>query len=307
VADVDVSPEAYRKHLLKVKSTATAEKYVPAVEIFLNVVRQNGYTNFEELPRGLLSQYVDALVEQDYAPSSIGVYIAGIKGYLKWVANQGVKVAPLSDPETPRVIASNTREALAPNLLGAFFHAADRLLEPGRSAVMLLPCTGLRAQEMMSLPLSSIRTVELTLEDGVRKRAVALRVEGKGGRIRTVPLLDEGVPILTGYLTGYRRNLPGPWVFPGKLSKRNRKGQLPIGRRTLDIAINEVREALGIHFTPHTMRRTYITGLYRRGVPLATLAKIAGHASIQTLFRHYIAIDEQDVTRDVHRAGATII
>jgi integrase len=87
------------------------------------------------------------------------------------------------------------------------------------------------------------------------------------------------------------------------ISKWNKHGAHPMSVRLLRDAVARVREPLGMEITPHTMRRTYLTSLWRMGVDAPTIAKIAGHANIQTLFKHYLALDEQDVLRAVYSKG----
>lgn len=300
----ETDPEAFEAYIAGVRSRTTASKYLSAVNMFLEVVIANGYEDLSGLPRNILSRYVAILVEKGYSPASIHVYIAGVRRYIKWLKDQGLNVE-LSDPDTPR-IPEVVRDVLSPELLGSYFSLADELPEPSRTAVKLLACTGVRAAELVGLPLSSIRPVTITL-GGTKRQTIALRVVGKGGKMRTVPLLEEGVPMLTEYLAGYRKRLPGHWLFPGVISKKlNRKGQKHMSTRTLREGVIGVREPLKLKFTPHTLRRTYLTMLYRRGVEPATLAKIAGHANIQTLFKHYLMLDEEDIVRAVHQHGARL-
>jgi site-specific recombinase XerD len=300
---VDTSVRAFASHVHRTGSAATARKYEEAVTKFLKTLKHNGITKFESLPRNVLQQYVDTMIGS-YAPSSVHVYLAGVRKYLEWVRNQGVILPDLADPETPKV-PHRMRDSLSTSDMAVYFEQATELLpEPARTATILLPCTGLRAIEMSELPLSAIHKVSVQLEDGSRKNTLALRVIGKGDKERSVPILDEGVEALMSYLAGYRRKRSGPWVFPGMVSKMNKHGAKPMSVRLLRDAVARVREPLGMEITPHTMRRTYLTSLWRMGVDAPTIAKIAGHANIQTLFKHYLALDEQDVLRAVHSRGA---
>jgi site-specific recombinase XerD len=294
----DVTPQAFGRYMSRLRSESTSIKYVFAATQFLRVLHENGFNDFEKLPRGILNRYVEHLVARGQSPATVHVYLSGVRRYLKWVEDQGVKVAPLGTADKPK-ITHTMRDALSSNQIRLYFDQANRLEEPVRTAIMLLPCTGLRAQEMVNLPLAAIKRVELVM-GGVVKRTLALRVRGKGGKERVVPVLDEGVALLTGYLAGYRRTRKGPWVFPGVRAKTNRDDRQSMSTRTLRAAVTQVREPLKLTFTPHTMRRTYATALYRRGVEPATIAKILGHANIQTLYKHYLALDEDDLIRAVH-------
>lgn len=301
---MDTSIDAFSHYLTTVRAKATRDKYVAAATQFLKVMSHNGYSSFEDLPRNLLDTYVRTLTEQGYKPTSVSVYLAGVRKYLGWVENQGVEIPRMAKPDMPRIY-TEMRSALPPDALRRYFEVADELPEPARTAIMLLPCTGLRASEMAALPLSAIRPVFVDIGDE-KRRTIALLVAGKGGRQRHVPMIEEGVEILTSYLMGYRRKRQGPWVFPGKRTKKNRRGAYHMTSRALRGGIIHVREGLNMDFTAHTMRRTYLTSLYRRGVAVATLAKIAGHANIQTLFKHYLALDDHDVALAVATHGENL-
>lgn len=300
-ADFDTSLMSFTSHLHRTRSAATATKYAEAARMFLGALRQNGITRFEGMPRNTLQQFIETLRDK-YSPNSIHVYVAGARKYLDWVKDQGVKLPEFSKAEAPK-IAHRMRDSLSVDDMAVYFAQAEDIPDPAKTALILLPCTGLRAQEMSDLPLSAIHKVSVLLEDGRRKNTLALRVIGKGDKERSVPILDEGVEALLAYLAGSRKSRPGPWVFPGMVTKFNKHGAKPMSVRLLRDAVVRVREPLGMDITPHTMRRTYLTSLWRMGVDAPTIAKIAGHANIQTLFKHYLALDEQDVLRAVHSRG----
>jgi integrase len=161
---------------------------------------------------------------------------------------------------------------------------------------------------MVSLTLDQIHRATVKLRNGKMKTTLFLRIVGKGGKQRNVPLMEEGVEIITGYLAGWRRRQPGTWLFP-KLSKKDKakSGRNHISDRYLRGALQKMREAMGIEFTPHTMRRTYITMLWRKGIDLRTLSEIAGHKQIQTTIDHYIVMEPDDAIIAVHNAGSSLM
>lgn len=297
----DVSVSSFRAHLERVRSPSTAQKYAEAVARFLEALRDTNYTSFADLPPGILSSYAGALVGEDYSPQTIHWHLAAINRYLNWIRGQGVVVPEFHKPDNPR-IKHVIRDTLAPEALPRYMQLADELLvEPTRTAVMLLPCVGLRCSEATHLPLSALRRVDLPL-DGEKKSVLSLHVTGKGGDARIVPVLDEGASVLMSYLAGWRRQHKGPWVFPG-----NAEARIPMSNRTLREGLQKVREALSLNdLSPHTLRRTYAVSLHRRGVDPPTIAKILGHKDIQTLYKHYLALDEHDILRGVHSKGASL-
>ena len=309
VADTDVSIATFRQYLLGLNAKTTALRYSTYASIFLELMHANGFERFDALPPGLLSDFASMLSREGRSPATVRVQVFAAKKYLDWVRSRGVPVTDQGRPELPKKHL-RLKECLPQSQFSLYFRQADMdLREPIRTAIMLLPCCGLRAQEMVTLRLKDIRRVTVTLADGKKKHTLALCVKGKGGKERNVPLMEEGVEILTGYLAGWRRRTQGPWLFPKVINKRGRKhlsGKKPVSDRYLRLALQQLREPLGMDFTPHTLRRTYITMLYRKGVGLPTIANIAGHTSVQTTVDHYIVMDANDNVSALHNAGSSL-
>jgi site-specific recombinase XerD len=281
-------------------SEGTAGKYAAAAEKFLTWAELQGWNTWEDLPRTAIRDYCAGLVEAQYRAASVQAHIAGILRFVKWARQQDYELRDFYDPEIPRN-HRKVRDTLSSDMFEHYFRLADEREEPVRTAAMLLPCAGLRGSELVSLPLTALRRVTLKLSDGSKKETMTLMVKGKGGDERVVPLLDEGAQVVAGYMAkgGWRDAHPDPhWLFPG------RHGHL--AARTLRSAVQHIREPLKMRFTPHTMRRTYLTTLYRKGVDPLTLAKIAGHKDVKTLMVHYLALDEFDLAGAVHNTGGRL-
>jgi integrase len=200
--------------------------------------------------------------------------------------------------ELPRK-KTRVKDILSPELFQHYFRLAEGLKEPARTAVLLLPSSGLRAEELCGLPLQCLRRSPLLLKNGYKKQTLTIVVKGKGGNERLVPLLDEGAQAVAAYLKGWRRRHPDTkWLFPGRNSH--------MADRTLRKAIQKVRVPLKMTWTPHTMRRTYLTTLYRKGVDPIIIQKIAGHKDLKTLINHYLYLDENDLVTAVHSSGGRL-
>ena len=157
----------------------------------------------------------------------------------------------------------------------------------------------MRAPLVATRPLQdSVRWVNVQMQDGGHQKYIALRIIGKGDHERVVPLYREGENILRDYMTWRREHTDPEWMFPGKTGH--------IKDRTLRAALQRVREPLGMKFTSHTMRRTYLTSLLRSGMDSAYVAKIAGHADVRTLVEHYLALDEYDIVRAFRQSGGKL-
>lgn len=108
---------------------------------------------------------------------------------------------------------------------------------------------------------------------------------GKGNKRRIIPINDGALDALSDWLT-VRGEEPGPLFCP-----INRGGRLDLGGRLTPQAIyNMLRKraaAAGVSdFSPHDLRRTFISDMLDAGADVATVAKLAGHASVTTTQRY---------------------
>lgn len=297
---VDLAP--FEKYVTAIRSESTAEKYAAWVAWFLAWVEKTyGPVALTKLPKDTLSRYAVELLGQGIFPTTILSRIAAVNRYFRWLhETQNVPQIEFHTPELPKQ-KRKVKDILSPGMFEHYFRVAGDLPEPMRTAALLLPCTGLRSNEMVSLPLDSTRRVPFE-HGGIIKDTHCLVITGKGGNERIVPILDEGVDFLRVYVRGWRKKREDEeaFMFPGKHRDEH------LSTRALREAVQKIRDSLGMKFTPHTMRRTYLTSLYRKGVEPVMLAKIAGHSNVQFLMDYYLALDEHDVVRAVHETGGRL-
>ncbi|MGH2722184.1 MAG: tyrosine-type recombinase/integrase, partial [Actinomycetota bacterium] len=142
-----------------------------------------------------------------------------------------------------------------------------------RALVAALAGAGLRASELCSLEVG----------DFLVEHTPLLKVAGKGGRERRVPVAAEVAAAVEGYLAERAARL-GPLSSADRLFVR--AGGEPMTRQGLN---HHVRAWLARAGVPkpqgeaaHAFRHTYAKGLVARGVPLAAVQALLGHASLQT-------------------------
>lgn len=133
--------------------------------------------------------------------------------------------------------------------------------------------TGPRKEELLNLKVEDIN-----LETGM------VRYEGKGGKIRFVPLNSRVREILEGRVRGRKKGyIFGTGKTPPKDFKRAFKSACERAK------IDKVRI--------HDLRRTFGSRCAMAGVPPKTLQKWMGHESIETTMKYYVQIPE-DFERD---------
>jgi integrase/recombinase XerD len=291
----DTSIDAFERYLHGVRMPGTAGKYASAAKIFVGLLADWGYASLEDVPSHILSRYASHMGAEGFAPATTHMRIAAAKRYLRWVREQGIDVPVPYPPDMPRV-KTRLREILPAEFVPRYMQLASEMLsDPYLTAIQLMPCVGLRGNELANLPLSAVSKRQVVLRDGSVRETWVLQLEGKGGDERIVPILDEGKEVLLTYFSDWRRKRRGPWLFPKPPTCRK-----PISDRTLREALSKLCEPLGMDFSPHTMRRTYLVTLWRRGMDATVIARIAGHKSIQTTYKHYLALDDHDILRNLH-------
>jgi len=144
------------------------------------------------------------------------------------------------------------------------------------AVLALLYGSGLRISEALSLARS----------EAPRGASDALRVTGKGGKQRIVPVL----PVVAAAIAAYLRLCPyspgpgGP-LFLGARGER-------LSPRIVQRAMAKLRGALGLpdSATPHALRHSFATHLLAGGGDLRAIQELLGHASLSTT-QVYTAVD----------------
>ncbi len=292
----------FERHVAATRSAGTARNYKYSVNRLYEFMDTLGIENLGAVPPNFLNSFVNWLAPS-FEPATVRRHVAGVQSYLKWLERHcNYQVPELHTPDLPR-LKTKIKSALPPELFQSYFETANaHLEEPERSMVMLLPCCGLRVAEMCKLPLKgSLRRTPLKFSDGSTRDTLTMLVQGKGGDERFVPILNEGSEVLRQYLGGWRRHHGDPyWMFPGAFQDE------PISQRQIHRSVQKVTAKMGLRCSPHTLRRTYLTHLWRMGVDFATIAKIAGHKDPKILFKHYLDMNAQDLAEAVHSQGGSL-
>jgi len=153
-----------------------------------------------------------------------------------------------------------------------------------RCIIKSLYWLGLRRKELVELDIRDI--------DFERER-VKVR-EGKGGKMRTVPIINDELVGDLKHLVGSRKSGP---VFMSNKEKR-------IGMRTVNLIVETLGEKAGIdnpnparkHLNPHLFRHSIARHLKSKGFSAEWLKEFLGHQSYETTMDEYgtIGIDEME-------------
>jgi integrase/recombinase XerC/integrase/recombinase XerD len=215
-----------------------------------------------------LRRFAAVLGENGAAKSTVARKLAAIRSFYRHLVERGEL-----DNNPADLVPSPKKDSYLPNVLKA--GEVAELLERIPASTPL----DLRDRAMFELAYAAgLRAEELTLLDtaSVDADGEQVRVEGKGGRTRFVPVGEHAWKALDHYLTRGRPALDhgdGPALF---LSKSGRRLSTSDVRRRLKL---QGRRA-GI--SPHTLRHSFATHLLEGGADLRTIQELLGHASIST-------------------------
>ena len=175
--------------------------------------------------------------------------------------------SPKQGSKLPRVLTREEVESLLDRI-----PARTPLELRDRAMLELAYSCGLRAQEVVGLDLDSADF------EGER-----LRVEGKGGKTRFVPIGEPAQRSLRNYLDRGRPQLTaGAAAEPNALlvSKSGRRLHPSDLRRRLELWVRHAAIAGGV--SPHTLRHSFATHLLEGGADLRSIQELLGHSSVST-------------------------
>ena len=227
-------------------------------------------------------QALRARLAGDYSPASANRHLTALRGVLKECWRLGLlkeddyRRAIDVDPVRGQRIAKG--RALGEPEITALFQAALAQKGPqgARDAVLLILTygCGLRRSEAAALSVDAYRP-----EDN------AIKVLGKGNKERLVYLPPNSAIHLSAWL-----QLRGPGDGP-LLCPVDRHGHINMRRGLSEQGVYSVLQELGQQagiraFSPHDLRRTFITSLLDSDVDVLTVRHLAGHADVQTTARY---------------------
>ena len=166
--------------------------------------------------------------------------------------------------------------------------------------IELLYATGLRATELVSLPVA-----------GCRGDPAVLVVKGKGGKDRMVPLSNPARAALREWIalrdaaphgSALHRMLQGPgarWLFPAI----GAEGHMP--RQSLSRLLTLMAIEAGVapsRVTPHVIRHAFATHLLEGGADLRSIQLLLGHADLGTteIYTHVLDQRMRDLVLNHH-------
>lgn len=237
---------------------------------------------WHSLDYGAVMQVRASLMSQGYAVATINMALSALKS----VANTAFSLG-LLDATTLTMIKTIKRVSGDPKRQGraltkveirSMLNAAGDFsiarCQRDKAILLLLCGAGLRAGELVSLDIDDV---------GIPQGILHVR-QGKGRKNRDIHLAGKVRKQLVSWLKA-RGCHPGP-LFT-RISRAGRPGTQSLTKTGLTGILMQLRAIADIgHFTPHDLRRTFITQLLEQGADLNIVRQLAGHADVSTTTRY---------------------
>jgi integrase/recombinase XerC len=223
-----------------------------------------------------LRRYAAGLSERGIAPATIARRLAALRGLFRSQMEIGARednpAELLSSPKKAQRLPRVLKAAEVATLLDSI-PATTPLELRDRAMFELAYACGLRAEEVVSLEL-----------EAVDFDAETVRVEGKGGKTRLIPVGEHALGALERYLARGRPALDGEGSRALFLSKSGRGlSTSDVRRRLAGWARRAVARSPALAKAhPHALRHSFATHLLDGGADLRAIQELLGHATIST-------------------------
>ncbi|EGU61910.1 site-specific tyrosine recombinase XerD [Vibrio nigripulchritudo ATCC 27043] len=221
-----------------------------------------------------LQDYQGWLMDQGYKQTSRARMLSAIRRLFQYLHREKVRAddpsALLVSPKLPKRLPKDLSEQQVEDLLNTP-DPNDPIELRDKAMLELLYATGLRVTELVSLTMENI-----SLRQGV------VRVTGKGGKERLVPMGENAVDWIETFLEHGRPSILGETssdvVFPSKRARQMTR-QTFWHRIKFYATLAEIdTDAL----SPHVLRHAFATHLLNYGADLRVVQMLLGHSDLST-------------------------
>ncbi len=287
-ADLDRAVAAWIAHLRSERglSSNTLAAYSRDTRQFLGFLgAQLGHApclaDLERLDMKMLRRFMAAR-RRGSVSRSLARTLSALRQLFRWLEAQGLvenrAILQLASPKVPHSLPKPLTVAKASDVMGGSLADEEWIAARDTAVLLLLYGSGLRITEALGIQAKDAPT-------GDRE---VLRIKGKGGKERLVPVLA----IVREAVGRYLQLCPYP-LEPDDVLFRGAKGG-PLSPRIIQLAMERLRGELGLPATatPHALRHSFATHLLSAGADLRQIQELLGHASLSTT-QVYTQVDRE--------------
>jgi integrase/recombinase XerD len=251
-------------------------------------VREADVTDFLAALRGGAAEHPPLSV------SSAARTLVAVRGLHRFWLLEGVTATDPAAPVRPPTPAKRLPKAITVQQVEALLAAAALGDTPAslrdRALLEVLYGSGARISEAVGLDVD-----DLDLDAG------AVRLHGKGGKERVVPLGSFAREATSGYLVRARPLLAARGPGTPAVFLNSRGGRLSRQSAWTALRVAAERAGLAATVSPHTLRHSFATHLLDGGADVRTVQEMLGHASVTT--NQIYTLVTADKLREVYAAA----
>lgn len=265
-------------------NSSTAKHYINDLRIFQRFLDKPP----REIRRRDIGAFIESQLQQGLAATTVNRRLSSLRHFFEFLAHEADDdtwanpvVWQFHRVEEGKPLPRDLSDDQLEQLFAQVDHPRDRLM------FKLMGEAGLRVNEVASLRLSDF------IPSSTPQGRPRLRVQGKGGKERVVPLTAELVQLWETWLD-QRPAVEDQAMF--------------ITRRKRGISVRGIQERLahysrraGLKTTCHQLRHTFGRRMAEGQMPLPSLSRMMGHAQVTTT-QGYIAGAAVDVRADYQEA-----
>jgi site-specific recombinase XerD len=228
----------------------------------------------------LLREYVVHLQGSGLAPSTVTNKVQSLLAFTRWLHEEGLTEtnpgARVKKPKAPFL----QKQPYAPAELKALLQAS-RSNPRDHAIIVVMIDTGIRANELCMLRATDVLLGQMVL-----------KVHGKGGRDRIVPLSVKSAKVLSKWMSRHK----AAYVFPSEQSEH-------LTPNSLYKIVKRIGTRAGVENTYcHRFRHTFALFYLRNGGSAIALQKLLGHSSL-TMTTVYVALSLDDLVEQHSRSS----
>ena len=269
--------ENYANYLRFEKNASenTIEAYVSDLQKLQNFAEQNlASVTPITISYEHLQEFLYQVSKINYSERTQARWISSIKGFFSFLLEDELREDnPSALLETPKLglyLPDTLSLEEIEKLISATEENTD-LAKRNRCMIEVLYGCGLRVSELTELQISNINFKENYL-----------KIQGKGDKVRFVPLADYTADFIKNYINNIRSKQKINPKHSDILFLISRGAQ--ISRQMVFLIIKEIVRKADIqkNISPHTFRHSFATHLLQNGADLRFIQEMLGHSSITT-------------------------
>ena len=274
--------DTYLSELRKVRSEKTV-RFKSFALSYLEELKQLGQNELFELYETM---------RKKVSHKTAIVYLEEIRRFYKWLAEKGYNLE-FSDTafkkiKTKKELGGNPRKYYTEQEVETIFNYIRTKPLPPIYYVfsVFLLCSGLRLSEALSLKRSDIQQRTFITADGNIKTLYTLKVKGKFGKEREVPLYfwkDVYKTVIDKFLAQASKD--HLWEY--KLYYPKSYKIIRLSEKSVLMTYYKIEKAVGFPVNAHRFRYTFATWLATKGLPIKVLKEILGHSDVKTTLEIY--------------------